>query len=227
MIFRDFDSLFINVEVQKVTQRIHHCVYLLRAADNYFSLFRLIEKEDRKVVRISFLLNLLEFFDRILRLNEKIRLKIDLTASNILVNDAGLKLADYNLLFHPENIKSKSKTLREDLITKMKYVIFDVLSMRNWENRDKFALTSQELIAKMVEKKANESTLMFTQIIKAFFEEGTIKIEEMTSLRSFLGASVKEESDSLGKSTRTTSDISVPLLDHERDNESEGTFGGR
>jgi hypothetical protein len=37
------------------------------------------------------------------------------------------KLADYNLLFHPNNLKSHKDDLELKLIAQMKYVIFDIL----------------------------------------------------------------------------------------------------
>lgn len=63
------------------------------------------------------------------------KLKIDLKTRTILEKDGIFKLADYKLLFHPNNLKSKDENLESDLINQMKYVIFDILSLKNWDTR--------------------------------------------------------------------------------------------
>lgn len=79
-------------------------------------------------------------------MNRKISLKINLTASTILENDGSFKLADYNLLFHPNNLKSKDENLEVELITQMKYIIFDILELKNRETRHNFEETCANLV---------------------------------------------------------------------------------
>jgi hypothetical protein len=43
--------------------------------------------------------------------NRKLNLNININASTILENDGAFKLADYNLLFHPNNLRSKDEYL--------------------------------------------------------------------------------------------------------------------
>lgn len=75
------------------------------------------------------------------------KLNIDLNTNTILENDGVFKLADYKLLFHPCNIPSKNKNIEYELINKMKYVIFDILELKNKDARDNFEETCNNLIS--------------------------------------------------------------------------------
>jgi len=55
----------------------------------------------------------------------------------------------------------------------MKYIIFDMLSLRNWSTRDKFDLAAETLLNQMSER-SNEKTLKLTNIIRRFFQKGEI-----------------------------------------------------
>ena len=77
----------------------------------------------------------MEFFNEIIRIVDKLKLKICLTSATILEKDGVFKLADYRLLFHPNNLKTNDPNLKEELITQMKHVVFDVLSLKNRSNR--------------------------------------------------------------------------------------------
>lgn len=81
-------------------------------------------------------------------------MKIDLRAGTILEKDGVFKLADYKLLFHPNNLRKDKEELQGELIKQMKYVIFDVLSLKNRENRENFLIDSLTLIKQLKERRS-------------------------------------------------------------------------